>query len=113
MPIRFGLAVVSFLMIPLLLIGAYLRWTKAIRSELASWRKGAGSGSMLIVLALWLYQTVRWAFLLTNGHFDGLLGADWREIEMFLLAFYAYAALALAFALRGTPRLQLVAACFL
>src|SRR5260370_17161347 len=100
MPIRLGLAVISFLMIPLLLIGAYLRWTKAIRRELASWRNGAGLGSMLIVFALWLYQTIRWAFLLTNGHFHDLLGAEWREAEMFLPAFYSYAPLGLAFALK-------------
>ena len=48
-----------------------------------------------------------------NRDFTGFLSADWIEFERFLPAFYAYAALPLAFGLKGTPRLQMVAAWIL
>jgi hypothetical protein len=47
-----------------------------------------------------------------NRDFTGFLGADWREMETFLPAFYAYPALPLAFALKGIPRLLMIAAWF-
>jgi hypothetical protein len=46
-------------------------------------------------------------------HDDGGLGPDLREIEAFLPAFYSYPALPLALALKGVPRLEMVAAWFL
>jgi hypothetical protein len=43
----------------------------------------------------------------------GLLGPNFREFETFLPAYYEYPALPLALALKGIPRLQMVAAWFL
>src|ERR1700730_7532211 len=103
-------AAISCAAIPILVIFAHLRWRKEIRPELPSWRNGAALASMFIALALWLIQTARWVFLSLNHHFTGLLGADWREIETFLPAYYAYPALPLAFALKGIPRLLMIAA---
>jgi hypothetical protein len=68
---------------------------------------------MFIVFALWLVQTIRWTLLSVNREFTGFLGADWREVETFLPAFYAYPALPLAFALKGSPRSQILVAWFL
>jgi hypothetical protein len=68
---------------------------------------------MFIVFALWLIQATRWAALSIDRDFAGFLGADCREIETFLPAFYAYPALPLAFALQGISRLQMLAAWFL
>jgi len=68
---------------------------------------------MFIVLALWVIQTTRWALLSINHEFAGFLGTDWREIEIFLPAFYAYSALPLAFALKGVARLQILVAWLL
>jgi hypothetical protein len=99
--------------VPILIVLAHLRWRRVIRRELPSWRNGAGLASMFIVLTLWLIQTTRWTLLSMNREFTGFLGADWREVETFLPAFYAYPALPLAFALKGISRLQMVAAWFL
>jgi hypothetical protein len=101
---------ISCAAIPILVIFAHLRWREEIRPELPSWRNGAALASMFIVLSLWLIQTARWVFLSLNHHFTGLLGADWREIETFLPAYYAYPALPLAFASKGIPRLLMIAA---
>jgi hypothetical protein len=109
---RLIVAAISCAAIPILVIVAYLRWRKDIRRELRSWRNGAALASMFIVLVLWLIQTARWVFLSLNPDFTGLLGADWREIETFLPAYYAYPALPLAFALKGIPRLLMIAAWF-
>jgi hypothetical protein len=68
---------------------------------------------MFIVFALWVIQATRWALLSINHEFAGFLGTDWREIELFLPAFYAYSALPLAFALKGVSRLQMLAASLL
>jgi len=49
----------------------------------------------------------------SNRDFAGFLGTDWTEIETFLPAFYAHAALPLAFGLKGVSRLQMLAAWLL
>jgi hypothetical protein len=51
--------------------------------------------------------------MFVNHEFTGFLGPNLREVETFLPAFYAYPALPLALALRGVPRLEMVAAWFL
>jgi hypothetical protein len=109
---RFIVAAVSCAAIPILLIFAHVRWRREIRRELPSWRNGAAVAAMFIVFALWLIRTAQWVFLSMNRDFTGFLGADWREMETFLPAFYAYPALPLAFALKGIPRLLMIAAWF-
>jgi hypothetical protein len=100
--------------IPTLVVLAYLRWRSAIREKLSPWRNGAGLTAMFVVFALWLVQATRWVVMSVNRDFAGFLGPNLREVETFLPAFYAYPALPLAFALKGSPRLQMVAAwCFL
>jgi hypothetical protein len=79
----------------------------------ATWRNGAGLTAMFLVFALWLIQTARWGSMSVNREFTGFLGPDLREVEAFLPAFYAYPALPLALALKGVPRLEMVAAWFL
>ena len=107
---RLALAIATGIAIPILICLAYLGWRRVIGQDLPSWRNGAGLASMFIVFALWLVQTTRWTFLSGNREF---LSANWREVETFLPAFYAYPALPLAFALKGVPRLRMVGAWFL
>jgi hypothetical protein len=109
---RLVLAAATSTAIPILVVLAYFSWTR-VRRELTSWRNGAGLASMFIVFALWVIQATRWAVMSSNREFAGFLGTDWREIETFLPAFYAYPALPLAFALKGVSRLQMLAAWFL
>jgi len=48
-----------------------------------------------------------------HGKFAAFLGTNLTEAEWLLPAFYADAALLLAFALKGIPRLQIIAAWLL
>jgi hypothetical protein len=113
MTTRLALAATTCTAIPVLVIFAYLRWKRAIRLELTTWRNGAGLTAMFLVFALWLIQTARWSFMSVNHEFTGFLGPSLREVETLLPAFYAYPALPLALALKGVPRFQMVAAWFL
>jgi hypothetical protein len=107
---RLAVAIAAGIAIPILVFLAYLGWRRVIRRDLPSWRNGAGLASLFIVFALWLIHTIRWTILSGNHEF---LSANWREVETFLPAFYAYPALPLAFALKGIPRLRMVGAWFL
>jgi hypothetical protein len=60
MTTRLALAATTCTAIPIQVILAYLRWKKAIRLELTTWRNGAGLTAMFLVFALWLIQTARW-----------------------------------------------------
>jgi hypothetical protein len=110
MTTRLLLAATTCAVIPVLVIVAFLRWKRAIRQELTTWRNGAGLTAMLLVFALWLIQTARWAVMFVNRNFTGFLGPNLTEVETSLPAFYAYPALLLAFSLKGAPRLQMVTA---
>lgn len=68
---------------------------------------------MFIVFALWFIQAARWGAIAAHREFTSLLGPDWMDVERFLPAFYAYPALPLALALKGSSRLQTVGAWFL
>jgi hypothetical protein len=113
MTTHLALAATTCTAIPILVILAYLSWKKVIRVELTTWRNGAGLTAMFLVFALWLIQMARWGSMSVNREFAGFLGPDLREVEAFLPAFYAYPALPLALALKGVPRLEMVAAWFL
>jgi hypothetical protein len=113
MTTRLALAATTCTAVPILVVLAYLRWKKAIRLEITTWRNGAGLTAMFLVSALWLIQTARWGSVSVNHEFTGFLGPDLREVETFLPAFYLYPALPLALALKGVPRLEIVAAWFL
>jgi len=97
---------------PTLMILAYIQRRRAVRLELPNWRDGVGLTAMFIVFALWLIQTARWAAIEDRGEFTGFLSPSWIEVETLLTAFYAYPALPLALALKGVPRLQVIAAWF-
>jgi hypothetical protein len=68
---------------------------------------------MFIVFALWMIQTARWGAIAVHREFTGFLGPNWTEVETFVPVFYAYPALPLALALKGSSRLQTVVAWFL
>jgi len=110
---RLLLAVTSCTAIPILVALAYLKWKRTVRRELLPWRNGAGLAAIVIVFALWLIQTAHWGAMALHGKFAGFLGTNLTEAEWLLPAFYAYAALLLAFALKGIPRLQIIAAWLL
>jgi len=68
-----------------------------------------GLASIVIISAFWVFQTTRWLLLLMNRELTAPYG-DWREYELFLPAFFVYPALLLACALKGSPRLLMIAA---
>lgn len=113
MTTRLTLATTTCAAIPILVVFAYLRWKRAIRLELTTWRNGAGLTAIFLIFGLWLTQTAHWGLMSVNREFTGFLGPSLREVETFLPAFYAYPALPLALALKGVPRLQMVVAWFL
>lgn len=67
---------------------------------------------MVLISVLWLFETTQWILLSMNRELTTSYGG-WKEFELFLPAFYFYPALPLAFALKGTARLQTVVAWFL
>jgi hypothetical protein len=107
---RFSTAVVTCAAIPAFVGLAYARWTKRTQKELPSWRNGVGLASMVIISALWLFQSIRWFLLSINR--DVRFGTDsiWTEFDYVLPAYYFSAALPLAFALKRDPRLEMIAA---
>ena len=109
---RLTVAAITCAGIPVLVVLAHLRWSKVHRPELPRWRNGLGLASMVIITALWLFQTIRWILLSMNRELTTPYGS-WKEFEIFLPAFYAYPALPLALALKGSSRLQTVGAWFL
>jgi hypothetical protein len=86
-----------------------MRWKTGTRRELPLWRNGLGLASMAVVTGLWIVQTTRWILLSNRIDLVPYVG-DWTEFSIFLPAYYGFAALALAFALKGVPRLQMIAA---
>ena len=109
---RLALAITTCTAIPVLVVFALRHW-KNNRLELSTWRSGAGLTAMFIVFALWLIQAARWGAIAAHREFTGFLGPNWTEVETFLPAFYAYPALPLALALKGSSRLQTAVAWFL
>ena len=63
---RISTAVVTGIATPALVGLASVRWIKGIRRELRPWRNGVGLASIIIISALWLFQTTRWLLLLIN-----------------------------------------------
>ena len=96
---RLSAAIIGFSATPAFVGLAYLRWVKGTRRELPSWRNGMGLASMVIISGLWLFQTTTVVVWLLRIEF-GLL----------LPAIYFWIALPLACALKGAPRLLMVAA---
>jgi len=68
-----------------------------------------GLAAIVIISALWLFQITRWVLWSINRDLTTPYG-DWREFELFLPAFYFYAALPLGCALKGASRLLTIAA---
>jgi hypothetical protein len=106
---RFSAAVIGCAATPALVGLACVRWIRDIRRELPRWRNGVGLASIVIISALWLFQTARWILWSINRDLTTPYG-NWREFELFLPAFYFYAALPLACALKGASRLLMIAA---
>jgi hypothetical protein len=107
--IRISCAVVASAATPVLVGLASVRWIKGVRRELPPWRNGVGLASIVIVSAFWLFQMMRWLLLSMNRELTAPYG-DWREYELFLPAFFVWPALLLACALKGSPRLLMIAA---
>ena len=77
--------------------------------RLPLWRNVAGLASITIISALWLFHITR--LILWSIHRDLTMhNGNWRELELFLPAFYNYAALILASALKGSSRPLIIAA---
>jgi hypothetical protein len=106
---RVSAAVISCAATPALVGLACVRWAKGTRRELPRWRNGMGLTAIVVVSALWLFQTTRWILWSINQDLTTPYG-NWREFEQFLPAFYLYAALPLACALKGASRLLMIAA---
>ena len=108
---RLSAAILGCSATPVLIGVAYARWTKRIRKELPQWRNGLGLASMIILSTLWLFLSIRLILLSFNGDLT-LHGTDsiWMELEWLVPAYYAYAALPLAFSLKRAPRLLMIAA---
>lgn len=107
--IRFSAAITGFAATPALLSLATIRWVRDARRGLPRWRKGMGLAAIVIISALWLFQTTRWVLWSMNCDLTTPYG-NWREFELFLPAFYLYAALPLASALKSASRLLTLAA---
>ena len=73
------------------------------------WRNGVGLTSIVIISAFWLFQMTRWLMLSMNRDLTARY-EDVREFELFLPAFFVYPALLLACALKGAPRMLMIAA---
>jgi len=106
---RISCAVIVGAATPALVGLASVRWTKAIRQEMPPWRNGMGLASIVIISVFWLFQMTRWLILSMNRELTAPYG-DLREFELFLPAFFVYPALFLACALKGSPRLLMIAA---
>jgi len=106
---RISTAVVTSTATPVLVGVALVSWRKRIRPGLPPWRNGVGLAAIVIISAFWLFQTTRWLLLLMNRELT-VPDGDWQEYEMFLPAFFVYPALLMACALKGDPRLLMIAA---
>ena len=106
---RVSSAVIAGAATPALVGFAAVRWIKGIRQELPPWRNGMGLASIVIISAFWLFQMARWLMLSMNRELTAPYGGL-REFELFLPAFFVYPALLLAGALKGSPRLLMIAA---
>ena len=106
---RFSAAVIGCAATPALVALASFRWKKDIGRELPRWRNGMGLAAIVIISALWLFQTTRWVLWSIDRDLTTPYGS-WREFEIFLPAFYFYAALPLACALKRASRLLTIAA---
>jgi len=106
---RFSAAVIGCAATPALVALASFRWKKDIGRELPRWRNGMGLAAIVIISALWLFQTTRWVLWSIDRDLTTPYGSG-REFEIFLPAFYFYAALPLACALKRASRLLTIAA---
>jgi hypothetical protein len=109
---RISSAVIAGAATPALVGLASVRWIKGIRQELPPWRNGMGPASIVIISAFWLFQMTRWLMLSMNRELTAPYGVcgGLREFELFLPAFFVYPTLLLACALKGSPRLLMIAA---
>src|SRR5205807_7450533 len=69
----------------------------------------ARRGRVEVLSVLWLFQTTCWILLSLNRDLATPYG-NWRGFEQFLPAFYFWAALSMACALKGGSRLLMIAA---
>ena len=97
------------LAILILVILACLEWTRISRRELSRWRNGIGLTSVVLVSTEWLFWTATWALYSVGLHLVRFHDPSWMK----MLMYYDLAALPFAFALKGMPRLLMVAAWFL
>jgi len=97
------------LTIPILVTVACGRWTRISRRELPHWRNGIGLASIVVVSTEWFLYTAIWMLSSVSFQLTRFYDATWMQMQMY----FDLAALPLAFALKGVPRLLMVAAWFL
>ena len=95
------------LAIPILVIVACARWMGVSRRELPQWRNGIGLASIVVVSTEWFLYTAMWMLSSVSFQLTRFYDATWMQM------YFDLAALPLALALKGVPRLLMVAAWFL
>ncbi len=104
--IRFALVLISLFSVPPLLLLSYRGWASKTRASLPHWRNGFGLTAVTLASLSWLWLGLQTA--------SGTWGVGVFTIEFFALAMWiAVVALVLSTAWKGTPRLEVIAACLL
>ena len=96
--------------VPTLLVLAFRDWFMKSRTQHSPWRSGLGLSSLVVISAVWLLYWGMWLVLwirpVSARSFDSL---EWIA----LLLYSSLLGFALAFALRGAARPQVVSAALL
>jgi hypothetical protein len=102
----FLFALILCLAIPILASLAYIRWWRVTRQELPHWRNGVGLASLVIVSANWSFDVALYILPSIRPHSTSFYNPDWLALQLYS----SLAAVLLAMALKGSPRLQTIAA---
>ena len=99
------LGVLTFVTVPCLAILAYRGWAKSLRQQLPRWRNALGLASMVVTLLSWFGLAILAlsALMDLNANF---FSPDWMPP----IAFLTVAGTSLAFALRGSSRIEAIVA---
>jgi hypothetical protein len=99
----------SLLAVPVLLSLAYRGWAATIRVRLPQWRNALGEGAMLFLLSTWLLYSGVFILSRIRLELTSFYGPEWA----FALRSFNVISVLLAMALKGVPRLQIVAGALL
>ena len=101
-------AVICCITIPVLVLLAYIYWTKITRRTLSHWRNALGLISMLVLSGLWPFQTSLWILYSVNVAASRISSA--AEVGMHLEIYYLPVGMASTLFLKGLPRVLLISA---